>query len=166
MPKGPLQLPRLTNLGPLSRSTKEEIKSEWGKCPTSGTPKEICSSIKTSSIAILESQGFFAECDDLVDINSGNCVRVAERVHEEVDDTDIYVAGDWDHVWVEYNGKHYDAEVPTGVNDPLDLPFFARIPREDLLVNQRMAAKVEGREPPESIDDVIREATDEFESKR
>ena len=32
-----------------------------------------------------------------------------------------------DHVWLYYNGKHYDAETPNGVDDFILLPFFQRI---------------------------------------
>ena len=35
-----------------------------------------------------------------------------------------------DHVWLYYNGKHYDAETPNGVNDFIELPFFQRILRK------------------------------------
>lgn len=28
------------------------------------------------------------------------------------------------HVWIFYKGKHFDAEVPKGVDDFLDLPIF------------------------------------------
>lgn len=31
------------------------------------------------------------------------------------------------HVWVEIEGRHYDAEAIDGVDNPLDLPFFKRI---------------------------------------
>jgi hypothetical protein len=31
------------------------------------------------------------------------------------------------HVWVYYNGKHYDAECPEGVESFLDLPIYKRI---------------------------------------
>jgi hypothetical protein len=28
------------------------------------------------------------------------------------------------HIWIYYNGKHYDAEEPDGVENPWDLPIF------------------------------------------
>jgi hypothetical protein len=28
------------------------------------------------------------------------------------------------HIWIYYNGKHYDAEEPYGVDTPWELPFF------------------------------------------
>lgn len=30
------------------------------------------------------------------------------------------------HCWIYYNGKHYDAETPLGVQNLFDLPFFQR----------------------------------------
>lgn len=160
MPEGPLGAPRLTNIGPLSRSTEDEIRKQWDECSESGKESKICKEIKRIAISILENQGFFAECKTLVDINSGNCANVAERVFENIDNTRVIEAGDGDHVWIKYKGVHYDAEVPTGVNDALKLPFFARIPPESLLRNARMAAEAEGREPPETIEDTIEDITD------
>lgn len=31
------------------------------------------------------------------------------------------------HEWIVYEGRHYDAEAPEGVDNPFDLPFFVRI---------------------------------------
>lgn len=31
---------------------------------------------------------------------------------------------DIEHFWIQFNGKHYDYEVPSGVNDWRDLPKF------------------------------------------
>lgn len=31
------------------------------------------------------------------------------------------------HVWIARDGRHYDAEAPQGVENPLDLPFFVRV---------------------------------------
>lgn len=165
MPEGPLGAPRVSNVGPLSRATEEEIRRWWDDCPAQGKENKICTEIKKSAIAILENQGFYAECDDLVDINSGSCASVAERVFNEVSGVHVWEAGPGDHVWIEYNGKHYDAEVPTGVDEPLDLPFFQRIPPEDILINAQMAAEAEGREKPETVDDIIRDVTDEYKNR-
>lgn len=33
------------------------------------------------------------------------------------------------HVWVEYKGKHYDAETPNGVSDWKDIPHIQRVYR-------------------------------------
>lgn len=157
MPEGPLGGPRLTNLGPFSRSTKEELTEKWDTCPKSGKEREICQSIKVATISILENQGFFTECKNLVDINSGFCGTVADQVADEVDNVSILQVGDGDHMWIEYNNKHYDAEVPTGVDDPFNLPFFKRIPLNVLLKIARMAAEAEDRELPETVEETIRE---------
>lgn len=39
----------------------------------------------------------------------------------------VYKLMKLDHVWLYCNGKHYDAEVPNGVDDFIELPFFQRI---------------------------------------
>jgi len=164
MPEGPLGFPRLSNIGPLTRETEEEVKQRWDECPDSGKPKEICESYKFHSLTILESQGVLADFCTLSEINSGKCGRVAEQVYNEVngDDPDVRVimAGDGDHIWINYKGNHYDAEVPTGVNDWRKLPFFERIPPDAILRFARQAAEAEGREPPETIEDAIRDVTD------
>lgn len=162
MPEGPAGAPRLTNIGPLSRSTKDEIKSFWDECPQSGKPNEICKELKFTAIAVLEGQDFFARCDTLSKINSGECGTVARRVFSQVGGVRVMEVGNGEHVWLEHNGIHYDVEVPTGVEDPIDLPFFDRIPPNFVLDSARMAAETEGREPPETIDDTIKDVTDEY----
>jgi len=157
MPEGPLGAPRLTNIGPLSRSTEEEIRRQWGECPEEQKPKEICVETKRAAIAILEDQDFFAKCDDLVDINSGNCSSIAERVCENVEDVRVYEAGVGDHVWIVYNGVHYDAEAPTGVDNAFRLPFFERVPPDVIMDFQTQAPCVEDPEVPE---DILRDVTD------
>lgn len=164
MPEGPSGIPRITNLGPLSRSTEEEIKAQWNECPD-GKAGEICGEYKHSALVVLENQDVFPKCDTLEDINSGRCAKIAERVFNEVGDVRIFEAGVGDHVWISYKDKHYDAEVPTGVEDPLDLPFFDRIPPRAVLNNAQMAAEAEGKEPPQTIDDMIEDVTDEFKKR-
>lgn len=166
MPEGPLGAPRLSNIGPLSRATESEIASNWKECPPHGKPNQICREIKKASLAILEDQDFFAECEDLADINSGSCASIAERVFNKVSGVHVWEAGPGDHVWIEYNGKHYDAEVPTGVEDPLDFPFFDRIPPESVLTNAKMAARAEGKTPPDSADDIIKDVTEEYKQRQ
>lgn len=159
MPEGPLGAPRLTNIGPLSRSTEEEIRRQWRECPEEQKPKEICVETKRAAIAILEDQDFFAICDDLVDINSGNCYNIAERVFKNVKDVKVFAAGDGDHVWIFYDGVHYDAEAPTGVDDVFRLQFFHRVPPETIMHFQR---QVPDLEDPEMRRDIIRDVTDEY----
>jgi len=162
MPQGPKGAPRLTNLGPLSRSTEEEIRQYWEPCPTGGEAEQICIEAKKVALAILENQDFFAKCDDLVDINSGSCASVAERVFEQVEGVRIYKGGDKDHVWIEYNGKHYDAEAPTGVDNYKDLPFFKRLPHDMILQNAQMQAEVSGETKPTTLDDTVEDITQKY----
>lgn len=160
MPEGPFGLPRLTNFGPLSRSTKEELKSEWPDCPPSGKPSEICRSYKFHSVIILEDQDFFAECDTLRSINQGNCFNIARMVEKDVGGVRILQIGDGEHAWIKYNGVHYDAEAPDGVDDWQELPIFLRISPFAMLRNAKMAAKVEDREEPETIEDTLVDITE------
>ena len=163
MPEGPLGAPRLTNIGPISRATEDGIRAEWDTCPQSGKPNEICKAIKKSSIAILEGQGIFTNYETLKDINSGCCNRVASTVVDRVDDVRAIKVGDFDHVWLQYDGVHYDAEIPTGVNDYMEFPFFDRVSKEELLHHARMA-KPKG-EKPETFEDTVQDITDQIDER-
>jgi hypothetical protein len=165
MPEGPLGAPRLTNVGPLSRSTKEEIRIKWRRCPLSGKPNEICKATKKASLTVLEEQGIFADYETLEDINSGCCNRVASIVVKQVDGVTAMKAGDWDHVWIEYNGRHYDAEVPTGVDQYKDLPFFGRISERQLLDMARMASRAMDKDEPETFEDTVKDVTDQIDER-
>jgi hypothetical protein len=68
------------------------------------------------------------------DINNGYCDAFAALVAEELTACDMFCA-DYDcdcdsddrtraHVWIRYEGKHYDAECLEGVESFLDLPIF------------------------------------------
>lgn len=155
MPEGPLGFPRASNFGPLSRSTKEEIQLQWQSCPDDDTHKQICREIKVAALTILENQGLFAVCKDLVDINGGNCHNVARRVVNNVPQATYLQTIGGDHGWVEYQGRHYDAEVPSGVDNAFDLPFFMRIPPNQVLDFAQMHAEAEGEQEPKSIDELI-----------
>lgn len=80
---------------------------------------------------------------DVSQINDGPCEAFAEDVENRLrqlfgtTDTlrivgtdnlieDGALPDDWpdNHVWLELNGRCYDAEAPDGVDTPLDLPFF------------------------------------------
>jgi len=162
MPEGPLGAPRLQNLGPLTRPTQSELESKWESCPDTGKPAKICETIKFHSIIVLESQGFFVNCNSLAEINSGKCTRIAETVTGEIDDLTVLQAGYGDHVWVEYNGRHYDAEAPTGVDEAFDLPFFARISPKAVLDFMKMEAQNIGDEVPQTEEDIISDVTDKY----
>ena len=66
----------------------------------------------------------------------GRCYEFADNLYTDMEEhgykgMKILDAGDldWDehdnHAWVEYQGKHYDALNPEGVNDPSELDFYA-----------------------------------------
>jgi len=160
MPEGPAGFPRLFNIGPLSRATEEEVRAKWDECPESGKEHEICREIKRISLELLDNEGFIARCDTLEDINGGSCCVVTDFVLPEVDDVEVWKIGDGDHFWIHYNGRHYDAEVPTGVNDWRDLPIFGRIPPDTILEFTKMAADSDGRERPNTIEDTIEDVTE------
>lgn len=165
MPEGYKGIPRLTNFGPISRATKEEVSSQWGDCPESGREREVCIAIKEETVDILEDQGRFAKCSTLREINSGNCDEIAQRVLKRLPYVDIYEAGPGDHVWVEYQGIHYDSERPVGVNDPMQLPTNAMIGKATMMENQNLDAQynpdaMDKYDTIDSVDEVIREATD------
>lgn len=77
------------------------------------------------------------------DINRGSCMHVAEYVHERIPTefgVQILSTIKLDpkfrkilpgHEWIYYNGRHYDAERPYGVNNFMDLPIFSYY-KEDL----------------------------------
>lgn len=162
MPEGPFGGPRFSNFGPLSRSTSEEIRSEWSECNNEGKEAEISQSIKYHALRILENQGIYPEVSTLVAINSGECYTIAESVLEEIDGVRVYGAG-LEHVWITYNDKHFDAEAPCGVNDPLDLPFFRRVAPRQVLDFVRMQAEgQEGEQPPSSVDEMITDVTEDY----
>lgn len=73
---------------------------------------------------------------DAEDINNGKCSQFAKSVKDSLgspEDLEIcsygYDGGNYQsnaHRWILYNGKHYDAECPEGVNKPRNLPIFRR----------------------------------------
>lgn len=69
------------------------------------------------------------------DINSGRCGEFASALAGPNGPLDGVVAstdgcndlvGGMAHTWVVFEERHYDAEVPEGVDDWRDLPFFQR----------------------------------------
>lgn len=73
--------------------------------------------------------------EDPYDINDGLCEEFMKDVTKSVKNAEECSTGlVFDnpymkypiHVWIFYNGKHYDAECPEGVTNFMDLPFFKR----------------------------------------
>jgi len=63
------------------------------------------------------------------EINNGRCDEFAFKVQEVIPRATV-----WEtplnskyptHLWIEYKGKHYDAECPNGVEDFRELPIFS-----------------------------------------
>jgi len=72
--------------------------------------------------------------DGFLHINKGHCTDLASRVYHELppgsgvtvmqyEDPD----GHKDHQWLEYEGRHYDAEHPGGVDDWRRLKHFRHV---------------------------------------
>jgi len=64
--------------------------------------------------------------------NNGFCDLFAYKFREEYPGAEIWntywsVGMTMGHVWVKYQGKYYDAEVPNGVEDWKDLPYIQRV---------------------------------------
>ena len=76
------------------------------------------------------------------EINSGQCVEVSQRVVSEIeeaqepcyaaltDEMPPYTSNEYrkygGHSWVQFDGRHYDAEDPQGVDCWRDLTHFER----------------------------------------
>lgn len=78
---------------------------------------------------------------DARDINNGHCKMFAQSVQDtarsipDLSDESIRIRTwsydgsgytSYAHAWVEYEGLHYDAECPEGVDKPRNLPLFQR----------------------------------------
>lgn len=65
-------------------------------------------------------------------INNGMCEDFAMFVCDRLPGAELIGGediGDWflvGHVWIRYNGLHYDSECTTGVDDPHKLPIFSK----------------------------------------
>lgn len=78
------------------------------------------------------------------DINLHYCRFVAESVADELgDEYELQILEDggrgFVHTWIAWNGRHYDAERPEGVDDYHDLPFFTRHPEAAIHVERATA---------------------------
>lgn len=88
-------------------------------------PSDLADIIKTAIPRYTEE----SEPDDPIEINSGHCRRFLEYLEEnfelpaEAERIDAFDV----HSWLSYDGKHYDAEHPTGVSDPHELALWPRL---------------------------------------
>jgi hypothetical protein len=81
------------------------------------------------------------------EINGGDCPLFASDVLQRLgpdSSAEIVSSDERDkrhavpfHVWIEFDGRHYDAEVPGGVDEWRDLPIYRRFAERFL----RLAAK-------------------------
>lgn len=80
---------------------------------------------------------FYSTCEvnDTEAINDGFCQDFATRLNELLPGAEV-IDGQWgetdiglpyEHVFVKYLNRYYDAEAPQGVSDPAELPFFDRV---------------------------------------
>lgn len=60
----------------------------------------------------------------VADINDGSCFDFAHEVCQHVKGAKLHRGPS--HSWVKFNGKHYDAEHPTGVSHPSKLNYYKR----------------------------------------
>lgn len=74
------------------------------------------------------------------DINTGFCLKFAENVTERLENPEnvqLLSMGtlSTNHIWIEFDGLHYDSEAVDGVQDWRELPFWDRVsPPEDATV--------------------------------
>ena len=71
-----------------------------------------------------------------IEVNSGRCEDLMQLVCDTVEDADWLGTEEVEdklegyhwigHVWIVYQGKHYDAECIDGVDNFLDLPIFQK----------------------------------------
>lgn len=86
----------------------EALLSEFGSCGVRGDPAEI---------------------------NSGSCQDFATRLHELLPGAQLWdgrigrsdLGIPYEHVYVRYLGRYYDAETPQGVHSAYELPYFERL---------------------------------------
>lgn len=124
----------------------EEFKNEWG-CPTpydinNGSCVEFAEDVinrmggYTDSLYEIDSSSIFTtdveDWDDyynVIETDGGCCgwskISLDKYGHPPVDITKIYNISD--HVWIYYNGKHYDAENIKGVNNWYELSIYKKL---------------------------------------
>jgi hypothetical protein len=101
-----------------------------------------CGNFSESLIDLLVEEGYL----DAHEVTN-ECVELGAEDHDHDDDIDY----EWQcsfcdhfHVWTWVGGRYYDAEVPDGVENWLDLPFFKRWARR-IEFQRRFTREVELR---------------------
>jgi hypothetical protein len=96
------------------------------------------------------------------EVNNGNCDEAAHDVAEKIPGAtpvyteDVIDNDDWPgHCWVKWNGKHYDAECPDGVESWQSLPLFQKFLQREASTEQEdknallaVAAELEAASSP------------------
>jgi len=115
----------------------------------SDTFKKVLIEVRDKMLSEMEENGFFLDREILHeplpwDINNnGFCEEFALSVYEKMtgikydfimdyvndENSNINLILQYPHIWIKYEGKHYDAECLDGVSNPRDLPFFGDNPR-------------------------------------
>ena len=75
-------------------------------------------------------QQFDLSPSSIEEVNNGYCNVVAIQAAKSLPTGDVTVLelqrDEHSHVWLTADGKHFDAEAPSGVGDWRELPFFSR----------------------------------------
>ena len=145
---------RLRSISPLPRKTMDEY--EWDDCRKNARDEVdviLCKSIKEIARELMGeavpspksvNKGLCSHLSDKVvyntqvgslsekeDIEIKRLVTIVELEDGDVVNRHLkeFESGDLniEHCWFEYNGRHFDAEVPSGVDDMNNLPIFKRL---------------------------------------
>jgi len=100
------------------------------ECPQEDGHRKICEKMKEVVVEMIRSGEFNMPSDTPSEICEGLCSIPANRVFDELDldHLRILTGGTmtFDHMWLEYKGRHYDPEAPNGVYDYRKLPVLDR----------------------------------------
>jgi len=101
------------------------------ECPPQDGHKQICQQLKQEVQQMMQTPDKFdLPANSPSQICEGLCSLPAQNVFDtlQLDHLRMVEAGmmNFAHVWLEYEGKHYDPERPAGVYDYRNLPVFSR----------------------------------------
>lgn len=118
----------------LNLESLEESMPMWCNCTEGArSMKEamICFAFKQEALSIIMGDEY-PDRKTPQEINEGRCGSIAPRVKKIVEDVvnvevvEAFFGMSDNHIWIRYNGRHFDAEAPCGVEDPRNLGFFKR----------------------------------------
>jgi len=101
------------------------------KCPDQDGHAQICTELKQQVLTMMDQPDRFGlPASAPSEICEGLCSYPAQQVFDtlQLDHLRIVEAGmmNFAHIWLEYEGRHYDPERPQGVYDYRNLPVFDR----------------------------------------